>query len=1222
MRILSLRLKNLNSLKGEWKIDFRQPPFAENGLFAITGPTGAGKTTLLDAICMALYHRTPRLSTVSTSSNDIMTRGTAECLAEVEFDVKGCAYRAFWSMRRAKGQADGKLQPADVELAEVASGKVLANQLRAKEEEVQRITGLDFARFTKSMLLSQGDFAAFLNANDNERAALLEELTGTEIYGLISKRVHEQFTQAKQQLRELQAKRDGFQLLSDEQVTAIQQEEQQLRAQQQQLQQQLQRWLAQQQWWEKHAEAEQELKQATKRVDQTAQDLAQAQPQLLALSQSEPAERLQGPWQRYRDALTALDTTSAQLRKHQQQQQQLAAELAKHQHQLSAAQQQLDKTKLQQQQQETLINEQVLPLDNQLAQCVTKQQQLQQRQTALQQREQALVAEQHKLVTQGEETQALLNTEQQYLAAQQADQHLPSLLPGWRTLLAQRNKEQQQLSALDAELTALQQQMATLTEQQQTLNAQLAQQNSRLTAQQQGYQQAHARWQQLHSNGDDLSLTAQLTALDHAWPSLIEAEHCQKQYLQHQQQLAAQREQQQHLQQQQKQLSAQRDGLVAQYQQQQQQLADLQQLLTQEEQLAQYRQHLHDGAPCPLCGATAYPAPPSLDVPATLQRQHALTAALKQTEADGKHCREALDRCYNLSDQTAETITRLTGQQDTELTTWQSLLGKLNLTLEIHEQSALAQFKAAQNTRKEQITAQLSALREAEKTAQQALTAQHALERELQQSQSSLAVLTEQISQVSRELNKQQQQQQHLASSCQQLQQQLTQQISEHGFSPPQSDLANWLMQKQQDAEAYKQHQIAHEQLQQQHMALKSQQQSITPQLTELQRELTANQQLLDTLAAEHATLTAQRQQLFGEQDVNHARQSTKAALISAEQEYHTASRAQRDVEQRHTALSASVALMQQQQEQLTAKLSQQQAHWQAALAASPFANEAEFQTALLPEAERQQLLALQQQLQQAHQTAQSHRQQAEQKYTNLRQTGAAANWQHTSLTEVNSAIAKLSSDKEQQLTRLGQLSQQLEQHQQETARQQALLQQIATQQQLFDDLDYLHGLIGSASGDKFRSFAQGLTLDNLVYLANQQLQRLHGRYLLTRKGQAGLALSVLDTWQGDTARDTKTLSGGESFLVSLALALALSDLVSHKTSIDSLFLDEGFGTLDAQTLDVALDALDNLNASGKMIGVISHIDAMKERIPTQLRVQKKSGLGISQLDARYRIAD
>jgi DNA repair protein SbcC/Rad50 len=164
------------------------------------------------------------------------------------------------------------------------------------------------------------------------------------------------------------------------------------------------------------------------------------------------------------------------------------------------------------------------------------------------------------------------------------------------------------------------------------------------------------------------------------------------------------------------------------------------------------------------------------------------------------------------------------------------------------------------------------------------------------------------------------------------------------------------------------------------------------------------------------------------------------------------------------------------------------------------------------------------------------------------------------------------------------------------------------------DIWQHLDGLIGSARGDKFRKFAQGLTLDHLLYLANRHLDRLHARYLLKRKASGELELEIIDGWQGDVSRDTRTLSGGESFLVSLALALALSDLVSHKTSIDSLFLDEGFGTLDGDTLEIALDALDSLNASGKMIGVISHVEALKDRIATQIRIEKGGGIGHSRL--------
>ncbi len=172
---------------------------------------------------------------------------------------------------------------------------------------------------------------------------------------------------------------------------------------------------------------------------------------------------------------------------------------------------------------------------------------------------------------------------------------------------------------------------------------------------------------------------------------------------------------------------------------------------------------------------------------------------------------------------------------------------------------------------------------------------------------------------------------------------------------------------------------------------------------------------------------------------------------------------------------------------------------------------------------------------------------------------------------------------------------------------QQSLMMQIEEDEAALVHWSQLNDLIGSASGDKFRRFAQGLTLDHLVALANRQLDRLHGRYLLQRRASDALELDVIDTWQADAARDTRTLSGGERFLVSLAL----SDLVSVKTRIESLFLDECLvGTLDAETLDTALDAL-----NAQTIGVISHVEAMKERIQVQIRVHKINGLGYSKLE-------
>lgn len=201
-----------------------------------------------------------------------------------------------------------------------------------------------------------------------------------------------------------------------------------------------------------------------------------------------------------------------------------------------------------------------------------------------------------------------------------------------------------------------------------------------------------------------------------------------------------------------------------------------------------------------------------------------------------------------------------------------------------------------------------------------------------------------------------------------------------------------------------------------------------------------------------------------------------------------------------------------------------------------------------------------------------------------------------------NLELTKKSQD--ELLTEIGALNQKLETNHALKIRGAEIAGRIRKQTAVYDRWAALSSLIGSADGKKYRNFAQGLTLEIMVSYANNQLVKLSDRYLLTRDKNEPLELNVLDNYQAGEIRSTKNLSGGESFIVSLALALGLSRMSSRNVRVDSLFLDEGFGTLDEETLETALGTLAGLKQDGKMIGVISHVGAMKERINTRITVQ------------------
>ncbi|EUD10182.1 AAA family ATPase [Providencia alcalifaciens] len=1227
MKILSLRLKNINSLKGEWKIDFTEEPFASNGLFAITGATGAGKTTLLDAICLALYHQTPRLGQISKSKNELMTRHTGECLAEVEFEVKGIAYRAFWSQRRANNKADGNLQDPKAELATVADGQIIAEKVSEIREKIVQITGLDFGRFTKSILLSQGDFAAFLNATEKERADLLEEITGTEIYSQISVYIFNQHKQAKTDLDLLRAQASSINLLTEVEYQELVEKQQQYSAQEQQLSQSKLRHQQAVTWHQQY----QQLAQNTQRL-QLAQQQAQqryqaAEPQLHKLAQSSPAEALRPDW-------LAVQSLQTQLDEQTQKQQRITQHLEEAQKQrlplvTQHAQAQIEQNQYNEWVQKTtvMIDNEVRPLDNRLSQLNQQKLQLSEQLSQLNSEYLQKKASVENAQQQIDHAKSGLNKTQLFLQEHANDAQIITQLGRWQQqgqfvyeLTEQLTKNQQKQHAIKLEWQTLQQ--AQLQKRKEHQKAQLS-----LEASHSRFNQFEKQFQEYKEKHDISAINAliiQLQAqLQHAQilPLLLsqhEEKHQQVQlHIQQQNQLAESIQQV-------KKLIAITQDRVTQLEPQRQVLEQKLQLEQKIVSLEHERQQLIEGIPCPLCGSLKHPALEAYHAVTPNETQQQLVALNTQIESEKQQLTEhqALLQADKRRQQDNEaTQKQLQVQLDALNTQWrqackQALTPELAKTHLAVEQCLLDLRN--QLTVQQTITSEFTQL---ERQHQEAKNHYYEQQAQTKQLLSELSLLDEKLKYHSQQLDENQAEQHALKQRVEQQTQQLATSLSPFNLTlPSQEQFSSWLKEIEQRGQYYEAQKTDAQQFAKSIEVHAATLAAETTYAQQIEQQLASQQQHFEQLNQQIGHANTQRQNMLDGQAITIFTQNMQVQQAQYARKVDELTLQISEIDKHIAALTGSAQELDEQLKQLNQRQSVAQAQFIDALKNSPFDTQEQFLNALLPAEEKIQLEQLKQQVTQQQLEAETRYQESLLSLANHEQQ-RLVEFAELSLEHIQHVLTELDNKIKELNQQQGQIINQLERDQQQRHQQRELLNKIEQSQLSYDDWSYLNSLIGSAEGDKFRRYAQGLTLDCLVSLANQQLDKLHGRYLLQRSHLANLELQVIDGWQADSIRDIKTLSGGESFLVSLSLALALSDMVSHRTQLESLFLDEGFGTLDAETLDIALDALESLNASGKTIGVISHVEAMKERIPVQITVKKANGLGYSELPSHYRVS-
>ncbi|KAA5548637.1 AAA family ATPase [Adhaeribacter rhizoryzae] len=1211
MKILGIRFQNLNSLKGVHEIRFDQSPFAESGLFAITGATGAGKTTILDAITVALYGKVHRHD---RDAFEIMTRHTSECYSEVEFEVKNKAYRAKWWLRRSRGKVEGKLQDVKMELSEVQTNEILESKLTETKSRIIEITGLDYSQFLRSVMLSQGDFTRFLKASESERSELLEKITDTGIYSEISVWAFEKAKTEKKELENLRVKLNDVILLTTEEETHYQDQLRELHQQEKALRQIKYTIDTQVNWL-------QNLQKLALQKQEVTNHLAEQQ--ALSISQQPQFQRLQQHQQAlvYKPALAQLETTqnyykniAQTLASLNQQLPALQTEAREAANQLNQAEENA-KVAAGNLQQAQPILEKVIRLD---ANIKHQREAYEHALTA----HNKLNTEVNTATEQTAKKQTDLNKLngqildlQHWLGEHEGEACLERELDNFRHFIQDLKAVYQDIGKKELEKANLEKQNQTEEKNLDVIQENITRYQRTVTATETDRQNLHAQLKQILAGKTLEELEATASSL----PTLISLCEQQAQLAEQFTQLQTREVELTKLiaQNSQNLENARAEHLLFQKQQAEAEahLKDLQALVELEIRIQKYekdRELLKSGEACPLCGSDQHPF-------VQHQYQTRLTEAEEKRNAYQQYVTDFTAQVNRQVTQITTLETRMAA--DTEqvknlktetaniLQKFEQHNNQLPKPLDISNLILIRRVCQNKQQEYEKCRRTIGQIRELEnqlKTLEQKIVqnreAAFRAENELGQVAEKIKGTQSLIRRIADELIDLREQEKHFTADASSF-------LSEFNLTFDFNQREYLEKELTARAAAYSKNNNLLRDLQLTQKQTETDLQKTLEILSEKKNTLVAQQKELEHQLTTLQNLETERKALFGDKQPTAERERLQQ---EANQQTELVNTWRVTLNQKQEALNLNQkqqAERQQEGERLQAEFDQLTRNLTAQIQAKGISSVEALVELFLSEEEAQQIATRQQQLENSLASA-----------TQL--------LQHTEINLQKEIARALTTENEETLTTqtlqieseinlhnrdIGRLEELLKKDTELKARHQELARQIEVQQKEYLRWDKLANLIGSADGKKFSKFAQGLTLARLVMLANRHLLKINQRYKILKSPEQDLELQIIDTYQADAVRPMTTLSGGESFLVSLALALGLSDLAGRQAQIGSLFIDEGFGTLDAETLDTAISSLENLQASGKMIGIISHVEALKERISTQIQVIKMTG-GTSKL--------
>ncbi|NLO72365.1 MAG: AAA family ATPase [Porphyromonadaceae bacterium] len=1079
MKILKLKFKNINSLVGENEIDFSDPVFKDDGLFAITGKTGSGKSSILDAISLALFGKTPRVDSF-TKENAVLTRGEKDCYAEIVFEVAGKKWKSSWKQELNR---NGNLKPVNRQIADF-DDKIIADQISKCNEEIVKILGLTFEQFTKVILLAQGSFAAFLQADKNLKGELLEQITGTEIYGDISKEVFKRNSAEKAKLEAISLELEAIKILSDTEIEQLTAEITETKLQKEQIDGELL-----------------QVETAKKWLD----DIGSLQKQIQENKQKTPEleEKLKEDIEKFEAIAEKLKTANAEQEKYQP------------------------------------IFTKVRGLDSQIADRKKDLQPVLLKISELN----GLVSD---ISTKIENKNNELGNAVILLKERQAWSAENSIYEELITGFSAIETENLHLEKSANEIQSISQVIEGLTEDLESKNSALAASNKLFLEKENELNHNTIILETKRADQNQILNGTELTHLHDERDSIREFGIRLRDFIKneteisvHQSELKNHNERLLQIEDAKIQLSE----VVEKGSSTQSEVKSKISLLEENIKLAQtirdldeHRRHLKDGEKCPLCGSLEHPFAIG-NVPQMGNKEVELTNLQKQNDDITKNIQKTEKELVSLETEK----NGLLRNKDKEQNLLNEKAAKQADLLATIRQTYPDFIIPDKENRIENLEKILTEKRRDLKRINAQIEKAGIIEKEIQNLRDKIIPGIQKEKSTAETQKNEAEKAQILAQQKLRDQQKSLDELIEKFNTEKDSFLSKLKRYAVADIQSlrkcladWNENVKETENLIAAISDLKNAIKLDAQQLENLRDNRTKSLKEKEDRELELKELSTLRNEIFGEKSVEVEESNLKILISETEKSKENAEKSRNESK---TELEKIKAIIKDRETDLLKK--------------------------------------------------------QEQKIT------------EKTIEELEPEIDRLKSTSESLSQKIGANKQTLILNAENLKRSGSKLKEKEKQQEVYNKWGRLNSLIGSADGKSYRNFAQALTFEHLIGLANKQLQKMSNRYMLKRTEDNAnpFDLSVIDNFQNSELRTAQNLSGGEKFIVSLSLALGLASMASKNMRIDTMFIDEGFGTLDSDYLDLALNALSNLQSEGKIIGVISHLTELKERIATHMEV-------------------